>query len=1323
MPELETILIVVNDDALSAATARVLKAAGYTVLRAATGADGWQMAIESRPALILLDAVMPDINGIEVCRRIKGDPSLAGTYVILLSAARTGADDRSEGSEGGADDYIVRPVSNRELLARVRAMLRIRSAEMQLNLEKQRYRRLFDSAPVMYVVARNDEGTPIVADCDRQFLITLGYTREEVIERPLADFYAPESRAAMLGGGFQRALAGDFETQERQLVCKDGRVVHTINAAEPDWDSEGRVTGTLAVYLDITTRKQAELALLRSEQRYWRLFEEAPVLQVITRYQDGEPIIEECNRLWLTALGYAREEVIGRRLADFYTPDSRRALLDEGGYQRALTGVFAAEERQLLTRDGTILHTLLTAVPETGADGQLCGTRAMYVDITARKQAETALRASEARFRQLAENAQDLIYRYRLLPERGFEYVSPSATRITGYTPEEHYADPDLGFKLVHPDDRHRLQGAANAGTDWELPIALRWQRKDGRIVWTEQINTPIYDDAGALIAIEGIARDVTERKEVEAALQRSEAMLRTILEMLPVGVWLLDGKGVIQHANPAVWEIWAGVRYVGVEGFGAYKGWWTATGRRIKPHEWPGARAVERGETPVNEMIDIECFDGARKTILDSAVPLRDTEGAVIGAVAVNQDITPLRAAEEELRRSNRELTLLNRIISASAEEVTPEDLLEMACRELARALDAPWVTALMAVEETPGDFRVVAESRPLDRPSELGTVFALAGHAVLEALQTGDAPIMIDDALADPRLEPFRTWLEAPGIRSLLVVPLFADGQLVGSLNVKTHAPCHFTAADVALAHSAARQIEASLARVCVEQAHRRLGTAIEQAAEVVVITDTAAKILYVNPAFETVTGYRRDEVIGQNPRLLKSGRHDPEFYRHMWAALTAGEIWHGRLVNRRKDGTLYTEEATISPVRNQGGDIVSYVAVKHDITRQLELEEQFLRAQRMEAVGRLTAGIAHDFNNLLTVINGFAELLRLALPSDHPAGDMAEKIQSAGKRAADLVSQLLAYSRKQMVQPQVLDLNEVVTSMDKMLQRIIGEDIELAARPGAGLWPVTIDRTQIEQIIVNLAVNARDAMPNGGRLSIETTNVTLDADYCARHIGVTPGDYVLLAVSDTGVGMSADVQSHLFEPFFTTKGVGKGTGLGLAAVYGIVKQNRGNIWVYSEVGRGSTFKVYLPRTAQPAAREAGPAALADTPVGTETILLAEDSEMVRDLALTVLRRQGYRVLVAPDGAQALQVAEDHNGPIHLLITDVVMPGMSGRVLADRLLALRPDTKVLFMSGYTEDTIAHHGVLTPRAALMEKPFSPPALARRVRDILDGED
>jgi two-component system, cell cycle sensor histidine kinase and response regulator CckA len=497
--------------------------------------------------------------------------------------------------------------------------------------------------------------------------------------------------------------------------------------------------------------------------------------------------------------------------------------------------------------------------------------------------------------------------------------------------------------------------------------------------------------------------------------------------------------------------------------------------------------------------------------------------------------------------------------------------------------------------------------------------------------------------------------------------------------------------------------------------------LNAVIEQSAESVLITDTKGVISYVNPMFEHETGYSRAEVIGQNPRILKSSRHDLDFYHELWTTIKAGGVWHGRLINKRKDGSIYTSEAIISPVRDEQGSIVNYVSLRRDITHDLELEEQYRRAQRMEAVGQLTGGIAHDFNNLLTAINGFAELIKYRLSPHDPLRELADNILRSGQRAADLVSQLLAFSRKQIIEPKVLNLNSLVVEMGLMLRRTIGENIELDLILRPDLWPVKVDRAQFEQIIVNLSVNARDAMPDGGHLTIETSNVTLDADYVATHLGSQPGDYVLVTVSDTGTGMDKQTQARIFEPFFTTKEVGKGTGLGLATVFGIVKQSGGNIWVYSEEGHGSAFKIYLPRVeaeAQPT-----PKATADLPLpnGTETILLVEDDNGVRDLAQRILQKQGYRILAAPNGPEALQLAAHHRGPIHLLVADVVMPGLNGKALADQLTALYPSLKVLFMSGYTENAIAHHHVLDPGVVLLPKPFNARALAQQVRAVLDA--
>jgi len=401
-------------------------------------------------------------------------------------------------------------------------------------------------------------------------------------------------------------------------------------------------------------------------------------------------------------------------------------------------------------------------------------------------------------------------------------------------------------------------------------------------------------------------------------------------------------------------------------------------------------------------------------------------------------------------------------------------------------------------------------------------------------------------------------------------------------------------------------------------------------------------------------------------------------------------------------------------------EDGHLVRVWGTQRDVSDQRHLEEQFRQSQKMEAVGQLAGGIAHDFNNLLTAILGNSQLLLRDLPpGDAKRGDV-EEIRKASERAASLTRQLLAYSRRQMLQPEVLDLNVVVADMDRMLRRLIGEHIALVAVLAPDLGRVRADPNQIEQVIVNLAVNARDAMPNGGNLTVETANVDLDETFTQAHLGAVAGPYAMFAVTDTGAGMDATVRAHLFEPFFTTKEVGKGTGLGLATVYGIVKQSDGYISVYSEPGRGSSFKVYLPRIEAPAAAAAA-APKTGAARGSETILVVEDEPAVLTLSRRALEAQGYVVLAAADGTDALRVVERHGGTIHLLLTDVVMPGFSGRELADQLAARRPGVRVLYMSGYPGDAVVQHGTLPPGSAFLQKPFSPDGLARKVRDVLDA--
>jgi len=393
----------------------------------------------------------------------------------------------------------------------------------------------------------------------------------------------------------------------------------------------------------------------------------------------------------------------------------------------------------------------------------------------------------------------------------------------------------------------------------------------------------------------------------------------------------------------------------------------------------------------------------------------------------------------------------------------------------------------------------------------------------------------------------------------------------------------------------------------------------------------------------------------------------------------------------------------------------------ALKAESLERKQLEAQFLQAQKMESVGRLAGGVAHDFNNLLTAMLGYATLALGAIPPDNPARLHVHQVQRAANRAASLTHQLLAFARRQIIEPRVTNLNHLILDMDKMLRRLIGEDIELLTLVARDLWAVKVDPSQIEQVLVNLAVNARDAMSEGGRLTIETANVTLGSDYARSHAEVSPGEYVMLAVSDTGLGMTEEVKAHLFEPFFTTKEQGKGTGLGLATCYGLVKQSGGHIWVYSEVGKGTTFKIYLPRVEEAVSGLPQHEAAAPPRRGTETVLLVEDEPSVREVAAHVLRDQGYRVLEAANGDEAFRLAQEYaNQEIHLLLADVVLPQMGGRELADRLKALRPDIKVLFISGYTDNAIVHHGALEAGVAFLQKPFSPTALARKVREVLD---
>ncbi len=481
-------------------------------------------------------------------------------------------------------------------------------------------------------------------------------------------------------------------------------------------------------------------------------------------------------------------------------------------------------------------------------------------------------------------------------------------------------------------------------------------------------------------------------------------------------------------------------------------------------------------------------------------------------------------------------------------------------------------------------------------------------------------------------------------------------------------------------------------------------------------------------VNDRMALMLGSSKDELIGVS-NLAITHPEDIELSRKRLESLFQGEVDSYRIEKRylRKDGTDLWVDLSVSNIRDKDGNTGASIGMCTDITERKraekereKLEAQLRQAQKMESVGRLAGGVAHDFNNMLGIIIGNVEMAKMGVEPSEPIHNELQEIQKAAQRSAGVVRQLLAFARKQTVSPKVVDLNDTVSGMLKMLRQLIGEEIELAWMPGHDLWRVKIDPSQVDQILANLVVNAKDAVAGVGKLAVETNNVVLDKAYCTEHAGAVPGQYVMLGVSDDGMGMSKDVIGHLFEPFFTTKEVGKGTGLGLATVYGIVKQNNGFISVYSERGQGTTIKIYLPRIEGETVIVSEKAEEKEFPVGTETVLVAEDDAQLLKLTRTILTRQGYKVLAAHSPSEALSLAEQHGGEIHLLLTDVVMPEINGRELMQKLQALRPNLKGLFMSGYTADVVVHHGVLDEGVHFIEKPFSPLVLAEKVREVLD---
>ncbi|MGA7553457.1 MAG: PAS domain S-box protein [Candidatus Acidiferrales bacterium] len=833
-------------------------------------------------------------------------------------------------------------------------------------------------------------------------------------------------------------------------------------------------------------------------------------------------------------------------------------------------------------------------------------------------------------------------------------------------------------------------------------------RRRDGSLVEVQITCVPLVENS-EIVGSFVIYEDITERREAQRAQQQAEEKLSQLFENAVEGIFRASVEGQLLSVNPALARMcgYSSPEEMILSIQDMSQDLYSDPQARVEFKR----RMMEHGSVESFEY-QLRRKDGALIWVSENARAVRVSNGEIVAYEGSMEDIT-------ERKRSELERQVTFEIIHAVNVTDNLDDLLYLVHQALRKVLYAE--NCFVALYEPPsGMFHFPFFIDQFDEappPQQVGR------SCTAYVYRTGRA-MLIPQQVFDELAERGEVELVGTPSPSWLGAPLRTPAATIGVLVVQHYEnETAYTERDLEFLMSVGGQIALAIERKRAEEKIReseaRLRVLVEQLPAVLWTVGKDLRFTSALGAGLARLGLKPNQIVGVS--LMDYFETNDQTFLPIAAHRRATK---GEPVTFHVEwkGGSYT--CHVEPLRTAEGELQGAICMALDITDRKQLEEQLRQAQKMEAVGRLAGGIAHDFNNLLMVIQGYADLMTERLAEGDPLRRNAEQIQTASQRATSLTRQLLAFSRKQMLAPKVLNVQSVVVEMEKILRRLIGEDIQLETSSAPDLGLIKADRSQIEQVILNLAVNARDAMPEGGRLTIETANVELDKAAAHPPAVLSPGKYVMLAVTDNGCGMDAETQAHIFEPFFTTKEKGKGTGLGLATVYGIVKQSGGYVWVYSEPGRGTSFKVYLPRiedeqTARGRDNKIEAKAL---PRGSETVLLVEDEKGVRELAREYLELTGYTVIAAEDGHTALELAAMHVGPIQLLMTDVVMPGISGRELAGRVKTIRPEIKVLFMSGYTDQAVVHHGILDTDAALLQKPFTMAALAAKLREILSTE-
>ncbi len=1312
------ILVVDDEIELKNALVDALSAQSFDVRGFTTGKEALEALRVADFDLLISDLMMPEMDGIQlITAALEIDPNLVAIIMTGQGTIQTAV----ESMQAGTFDYVLKPFRLQTLmpiLTRAINTRRLRKENLQLR-----------ETLAIYELAQT-----IAFTLDPQTLISklanaaLQQTDADEVSVLLptddgAELYVAavrgENRQRLLGERIplKEGIAG-WVARERTPLILNGEVTDERFVAQwPRADIRSAVSVPMQVAnklvgiinLNVTTGprpftlgQMKALTILSStgaaalesaslytqvqqaEENYRSIFENA-VEGIFQSTSEGRFI--KMNPAMARILGYGSPEEAIQEVTDIarqiYVDPEVRAELDGIEKQQEILQGF---EFEAYRKDGERIWLSLNRRSILDESGIEIYREGSVEDITERKHAVERVRQSERLMAEAQQLAHVGSWNWDLT--NNILSWSDEHYHILGLDPKEFDPTYDaVRAEYVIPEDRDSVRSVVKGILENHEPFDFHYrvQRPDGQVRIVHSQGSLLCDEQGTPVRMFGTAQDVTERKQAEeereqltAEIENQRQRLDNIVGTVPGAVW--EAWGQPDAASQRIDFISDYVETMlgySVDEWLATPNFWLTI---VHPDDLEQAAGISAAAFAAGRSTTMEFRwirkDGRAIWVESNFVVIKDNEGQPVGLRGVNTDIS-------ERKRVEAQRELLSSLVQASP------DFIGYADAKTAQILYINKHGRKMCgigEDEELGELKI-SDVHPAWINQRMEEVILPA--AVRDGLWEGDAAFLNRDGHEIP-------------VSMLLLARKTANGE-------------------VDLFYTVSRDItERKRAEAELRQSEERYRDLVENAHDIIYSHDLEGNYTSMNKAGEVITGYTHEEAL----HLTLAETVAPEYLansKEMLRRKLAGErvtAYEMELI--RKDGRRVAVEVNTKLVF-QNGLPFGVQGIARDVTDRKLLEEQFRQSQKMEAIGQLAGGVAHDFNNLLTAINGYTSLALQRLDEHNSVRPYLEEVKKAGDRAANLTRQLLAFGRKQILQPIPLDLNGTVSDMNKMLRRLIGEDIDLNAKLATDLKPIKADPGQIEQVLMNLVVNARDAMPQGGRLTIETANVELDREYARGHVGINPGNYVMLAVSDTGTGMSEETRARIFEPFFTTKEKGKGTGLGLSTVYGIVQQSGGSIWVYSEPNQGTSFKVYLPRLEAPMKADSEKPEVEIGPRGSETVLLVEDEEVVRGLATHILEDAGYKVLAARGGAEAIKLCTQPAEQIDLLLTDVVMPETSGKEVADRVTALRPHTKVLFMSGYTDQAIVHHGVLDSNVEFIQKPFTPLGLSKKVREVLDS--